>query len=449
MGWSYQSWGRYPRVRQCVKVIEWMSDPVLPKSLEESPNGLFLPYGVGRSYGDSCLNEGGLLLSTERLKHFMSFDPKNGLLCAEAGVTLSEVLEFAVPRGFFLPVTPGTRFVTLGGAVANDIHGKNHHRAGTFGRHVTRIMLMRSDGTRSILGPQSNPQLFKATIGGLGLTGLMLAVELKLRPIESPFIKMESIKFNSLDEFFEISGSSDEHFEHTVAWLDCVAGGNSFGRGIFMRGNHAALAELPVNLTDKGKWRKYQTPRSILSVPFDFPPMALNNFTVKLFNTLYYNKQTRRSVISFVPYLPFFYPLDAIGDWNRIYGKRGLFQFQCVVPAVDRDPIKRLLKVVVESGRASFLAVLKEFGTVGSPGLLSFPRRGVTLCMDLPNQGEASLALLARLEAMVRDFGGAMYPAKDACMSGQSFRAFYPGLSEFAKQIDAKSSSSFWRRVMG
>ena len=447
----YESWGRYPKVSQQVRVIEWASEPVFDfLSAEPAANRLVLPYGQGRSYGDSCLNDGGWLLSTERLRHFIAFDPDQGLLRCEAGVTLSEVLEFCVPRGFFLPVTPGTRFVSLGGAVANDIHGKNHHRAGTFGCHVTAFMLLRSDGSRVLCSPLSNPELFKATIGGLGLTGLILWVELRLRRIESPFICMEAVKFGCLDEFFELSRTSDCSFEHTVAWLDCVASGRAFGRGIFMRGNHAACAELPAAWQVRAKEEKYQRARQIFSVPCDAPGFALNNFTVRLFNMLYYHKQFPKQVTRFVPYQPFFYPLDAIGNWNRIYGRRGLLQFQCVVPSENNNQaLRSLLKSVVESGKASFLAVLKEFGEIESPGLLSFPRRGMTLCLDIPYDGSSTLELMERLDAMVRDFGGKMYPAKDACMSPQSFRCYYPQAVEFARYIDKQFSSSFWRRVKG
>lgn len=448
---EYQSWGRYPEASQQVKVIEWVSDRIFPlKKAAPTRHSFVLPYGQGRSYGDCCLNDGGLLLATRGLKRFVAFDAQTGLLRCESGVTLSEILDFCVARGYFLPVTPGTRFVSLGGALANDIHGKNHHRAGTFGCHVTQFELLRSDGQRLICSPKANSDLFKATIGGLGLTGLILWVELKLKKIENPFIRMESIKFGSLDEFFEISSASDRSFEHTVAWLDCVASGASFGRGIFMRGNYAADAELPAKLKSVARADKYLRPHQIFNIPLDAPNFVLNNLSVRLFNTCYFNKQRSKEITRFVPYEPFFYPLDAVGNWNRIYGNRGFMQFQCVVPGGDKnEPLQSLLRVVVDSGQASFLAVLKEFGDAASPGILSFPRRGVTLCLDIPHNGQTTLKLMQHLDEMVRGFGGRMYPAKDACMSAQSYRTYYPQLEKFSPFIDRQFSSSFWRRVNG
>ncbi|MDC0357856.1 FAD-binding oxidoreductase [Oligoflexia bacterium] len=432
----YQSWGRYPRAEHSVKRIGWLSDDILPAT--DLP---LLAYGQGRSYGDCCLNDKGMLLDTAALNRLIAFDEEQGLLRCEAGVTLEDILHFAVPKGWFLSVTPGTKYVSIGGAIANDVHGKNHHRAGTFGCHVKRFELLRSNSERLVCSLDENKELFIATIGGLGLTGLILWAEIQLRKVAGPYIDMESIKFSNLEEFFEISGDSDQGFDYTVAWLDCVAKGEGFGRGIFMRGNHSekVVQKQRGNLLG-----------GLLTVPIDAPAFALNNLTVRAFNTVYYNKQRQKEVRSTVDYNPFFYPLDAVSNWNRIYGSRGFMQFQCVVPSGgDNQPIRTILKAIVDSGRASFLAVLKEFGDAKSPGLMSFPNKGVTLCLDFPNQGEATFKLFKLLEDVTRESGGRMYPAKDACMSRESFNAFYPHWRQFKEYQDPAFSSSFWRRVTG
>lgn len=429
---SFQSWGRYPRVEQRIVPLEWR------REIRELPiERPLLAQGCARSYGDVCLNDGGTVLSTRRLNRFIAFDPHTGVLRAEAGVSLREILDLVVPHGWFLPVTPGTRYVSLGGAIANDIHGKDHHRAGTFGRHVRAFELLRSDGTRLVCTPSEHRALFEATIAGLGLTGLILWAEVQLTKIPSPFIDMESIQFGSLDEFLEISRSSEEEFVYTVAWIDCVSRGRQFGRGIFMRGN---FCEAPSSKAAPARFR----PRA--AVPINLPGWVLNRLSIRAFNELYYRKQRRKVQRSVVPYGPFFYPLDAVGEWNRIYGRRGFLQFQCVVP--EFSALRQVFDVVVQSGKASFLAVLKEFGTLTSPGLLSFPRPGSTLALDFPFEGSSTLAMMERLNSMVVDAGGALYPAKDACMRGAHFRRCYPRLEEFLRHRDPAFSSSFWRRVM-
>lgn len=430
---AFESWGRFPRASQSIQPFRWPWQGII-----RPPGRTLLPYGLGRSYGDSCLNDGGELLSTRELNRFISFDQESGVIRCEAGVSLDALHQATVPRGWFVPVTPGTRFVTLGGAVANDVHGKNHHRAGTLGRHVRSFGLLRSDGQRLVCSPQENQEVFAATIGGLGLTGLIVWVEIQLIRIANPYIDMHSTKFSNLEEFFVLSKESDSDSEYTVAWLDCVASGADFGRGIFMKGNFCGPdAALPT------KRRSLR-----LRMPFDAPALALNNLTVRAFNYLYFNKQRQKSVSQVVHYEPFFYPLDAVEQWNRIYGRRGFLQFQCVVPSSNGQAgIRAILETIVASGRASFLAVLKEFGALQSPGMLSFPRPGVTLCLDFPNQGQATMALFKRLDEQTRELGGAMYPAKDATMSGESFRSYFPRWQEFSKHIDPAFSSSFWRRV--
>jgi FAD/FMN-containing dehydrogenase len=430
----YRSWGRYPRATHTgVLPVLWRGDPPPLDRLDQS----VLPFGCGRSYGDSCLNDGGLLLDTAGLDRLIAFDPVAGLLRCEAGVTLADILALTVPKGWFLPVVPGTRWVSVGGAIANDIHGKNHHRAGTFGAHVVRLELLRSSGERLICSPEENCELFRATIGGLGLTGLILWAEIRLKPIPGAGIALEQIRFGSLDEFFELT-KSDQEYEYTVAWVDCLAQGRRLGRGIFMRGDHTGWpAPAPSPLAE-----------ARLRIPCDAPSGLLNRVTIRAFNELYYRRQIRGRTRSVVPYVPFFFPLDAVGDWSRLYGPDGFLQYQCVVPDQPGGPaIREIFERMAGSAEAPALAVFKRFGDVPSPGLLSFPRPGLTLAVDLAFRGQRTLALLEELDRVVRDAGGAVYPAKDARMSPESFRRFFPQWERFAVHIDPKFSSSFWRRV--
>jgi FAD/FMN-containing dehydrogenase len=411
--------------------MAWRSDaPALDRVA-----GSVLPYACGRSYGDSCLNDGGLLLDVSRLDRMIAFDGERGLLRCEAGVTFAEILALIVPRGWFLPVVPGTRWVSVGGAIANDIHGKNHHRAGTFGAHVTRLELLRSSGERIVCGPDD--ALFQATVGGLGLTGLITWAEIRLKRVVGPGIAMEQIRFPGLDAFFDLT-AEDHAYEYTVAWVDCLARGRRLGRGIYMRGDHAPLAgPVPSPLRP-----------SRLAVPMDAPGGLLNRLTLSLFNATYYRAQLRTRRRTTVPYTSFFFPLDGVDDWGRLYGPRGFVQYQCVVPDVAGGAcLRTVFERISTSGEPASLAVLKRFGSARSPGMLSFPREGFTLAVDFAVRGPATFALLDDLDATVREAGGAVYPAKDARMSPESFHAFYPALERFRPHQDAKFSSSFWRRV--
>ena len=431
-----QSWGRYPKVEHAqVQSVYWRSELPDFSRFEQS----LLPYAYGRSYGDSCLNEGGVSLDVSHLNRFISFDEEQGLLCCEAGVSLADVLELIVPRGWFIPVSPGTKFVSVGGAIANDVHGKNHHRAGTFGCHVTRFELLRSNGERFLCSPTENRELFQATIGGLGLTGVILWAEFRLKPIVNPFIDMERIQFGSLEEFLQISAETDKRYEYTMSWVDILIGGKELCRGIFMCGNNDQSRERASKKVSK---------KLPLAFPFDLPSFTLNTFTVKAFNELYYHTQFHKRIRKVVPYEPFFYPLDSIHEWNRMYGKRGFLQYQFVVPFEDDfEAMREILGRIRRSGEGSFLTVLKTFGNMQSPGMLSFPRPGVTLALDFAYGGEKTLRLLDELDAIVRQSSGAVYPAKDARMSPENFQAFFPRWQEFARYIDPHFSSSFWRRV--
>jgi FAD/FMN-containing dehydrogenase len=425
------SWGRYPKTaHQHVYRPAW-NDQV-PEILGAAAPGSLLPYGLGRSYGDSCLNDGRQLIDCRRLNRILGFDESTGVLSCESGVSLADILDVFLPRGWFLPVTPGTCFVTVGGAVANDVHGKNHHRAGSFGAHVREIGLHRSDDGLVTCNSEVNSEMLRATIGGLGLTGVIAWADIQLKRVRGAWIDAESIPFQSLKTFLDLSRESDGRFEYSVAWLDCFAGRNA--RGIFFRGNHSALSE------------RITRPKHGLKLPFALPGWLLNRYTIKAFNTAYYRDHAGRSR-SVVTCDSFFYPLDSVRQWNLLYGKNGFVQYQCVIPESNFEAFGELLDRVAHSGMGSFLGVLKQFGSAPPAGMLSFPRPGVTLALDFAMRGERTLQLLRSLDQIVLESGGALYPAKDARMSPALFEASFPRWRSFVPFIDPKMSSSFWRRV--
>ena len=433
---QFLSWGRVLRANHEIATPRFLDE--LPRLVAETSDRKVLAVGLGRSYGDSCLNAGERLIDMTRLDRLISIDVEKGTVRAEAGLALGDLLRHIVPKGWFTTTTPGTRFVTLGGAVSNDVHGKNHHSAGSFGCGVMRLGLLRSGCGESELTPNSGGELFRATIGGLGLTGVITTVELKVVPIRSAYLDVERIAFGNVCDFFRLAAESaaDGH-EHTVAWADCANGGSTLGRGIFMRGRWLEDGEL--------------TPHSdttTLAMPLDAPELMLNALTVRLFNSVYYRLQKYGAARQRVHYAPFFYPLNSIYQWNRLYGARGFYQYQCLVPPpVAEDAIEELLRQITRSGAGSFLAVVKTLGPVPSPGMLSFPSEGATLALDFPNRGPRTLALLARLDAIVREAGGRLYPAKDGRMPADMFRAGYAEWRNFAAHVDPKFSSDFWRRV--
>jgi len=399
-------------------------------------HGTTLPFGNGRSYGDSCLASSDQVLHMRTLNRFIAVNWQTGLIRAEAGVTLNELLTLSIPNGWFLPVTPGTQFITLGGALANDVHGKNHHVRGTFGCHVPRFGLIRSDRAPLVCSRHENEELFAATIGGLGLTGIVDWLALQLTPIGSSQIDAIHVRFASLDEFLALSAELDGQHEYTVAWIDCLARGKSTGRGIYMAGDHAQSGPLVAAKPSK------------INVPVTPPFSAINHLSLRLFNSAYYRVHRAGRQRSQISYEPFFYPLDRILNWNRIYGPRGFQQYQCVIPDTNAPAaIRELLDAVAAAHSGSFLAVLKRFGQVASPGLLSFPQPGATLALDFPQQGDATARLFARLDTIVREAGGRQYPAKDAHMSPQDFQRAYPDWPQLQKLKDPALSSRLWERL--
>lgn len=395
----------------------------------------YLTVGALRSYGDTCANDGGPILDLTGLDRFQGFDRQTGVLTADAGVRLGDLMQALVPQGWFPATTPGTRQVTLGGAVANDVHGKNHGKAGAFGTHVLAIELLRSDQARTWISPDHQPELFAATVGGLGLTGIICSVKLQLVPIASAFLHNETVPFADLDAFFALAKAS-EAFEHTVAWIDCTARGAALGRGVFYRADWAKDGRLGPH---RGQPRQ---------LPVPIPGGLLNPLSLKAFNALYGGLQRAKPRHSTEHYAQVFHPLDGLAGWNRLYGKAGFYQHQCVTPEGSEAAIRELLTVISQSGEGSFLAVLKAFGARPSPGLLSFPMAGYTLALDFRNRGPETLRLLERLDAIVAAAGGRIYPAKDARMSRAMFEAGYPRLDEFRRFRDPLCQSDFAKRMM-
>ena len=398
--------------------------------------GAMLAVGNLRSYGDSCLNSSGSIVDMRTMDRVISFDPATGILEAEAGILLPRIIAAGAPHGYFPPVVPGTQFITLGGAIANDVHGKNHHRRGTFGRHVLWLDLMRSDG-QVRCGPQENPALFAATVGGMGLTGMILRAAIRLMPVPSLEVAETILPFGDLDEFFAMADAADAQNEYAVAWIDQLAGGRGTGRGLLLTGNHA-----------EGGSRQVRDPGGRLAVPFQPPINLLNRPALVAFNTAYRLAKGCRKGVAVSGYQSFFFPLDGVRDWNRLYGPRGLFQHQSVVPlATAREAIPALFDAVRKAGQGSFLTVLKRFGGLPSPGILSFPRPGYTLTLDFPNRGQSTRALLDTLDRITVQAGGAVNPYKDARMGPATFAASFPRWRDLESMRDPAFVSDFWRRT--
>jgi len=404
-------WGRYPRIRSQARSFE--SPEELSRAM--ATEGVFIPHGMGRSYGDSALNDH--VVVTRRFNRILDFDPATGLVQCEAGVTLSELIDVFLPRGWFLSVTPGTKHITVGGAIASDVHGKNHHVAGCFSSCVAFFDLMLADGEIKRCSPEQNVELFRATCGGMGLTGVILAAGVRLQPVQSAFIDQVTLKASNLRDIFDLF-EAYASWTYSVAWIDCLAKGESLGRSLLMVGEHRQDRVLRPR------------PKKPLNVPVEFPSFALNPFSVALFNTLYYHRIRTKVVKSVVDVNSFFYPLDAIGNWNRIYGKGGFTQYQCVLPtAASYEGLRVILGKISEAGLGSFLAVLKLFGEENA-NWLSFPRAGYTLALDFKIEPQL-FPLLDALDRVVLDYGGRIYLTKDVRMLKPTFEAGYPRLDGF------------------
>ncbi len=421
---TLSGWGRVARAASVTQRPDAVADLAQLFGQWPRAHGL-IAHAAGRAYGDCALNAQGTALLTAGLAGVLSFDPATGLIAVEPGVTFRQLLAAYLPQGWLVPVSPGTGFATIGGAVANDVHGKNHEVAGSFGQHVTELDLLTPDGATRTIGPRTEPALFQATCGGLGLTGVITRIAFYLKRVPGPGVAVRSQRLPDLDAFLAAMDGA-RTATYAVGWIDGCAQGRALGRGIL------ETAEA------SGGACRGATPRTGLRVPFDFPALALNPTSIAAFNALYYRRVSAAGRLATVPYGSFFYPLDALRDWNRIYGRRGFHQFQAVVPfASGPQALRALLEVIAASRRASFLAVLKRLGPAApEAGPLSFPQAGYTLALDFP-AGPGIEALYARLVAITLAHGGRVYLAKDALLTADAFREMYPRWTEFRDILDA------------
>jgi FAD/FMN-containing dehydrogenase len=437
-------WGRVP-----VESCNVQRPDTLPALRDAMSDGCrdYIARGLGRAYGDSALNRDSGVVVQTRMNRMRAFDSSTGVLDCEAGVSLAEIIDCFLPRGWFLPTTPGTKFVTLGGALAADIHGKNHHAVGSIANFVVDFDLMIADGQTLHCSRTENADVFWATLGGMGLTGVITTARLRLVRAPSAYCDVEYRRTPHLDQTLELFAETERQYEYSVAWIDCLARGSSLGRSVLMLGRNAE----PHQLSRRAQDHPWQLPRRFAkTVPFNFPSFALNSWSVRAFNALYYARHGHRRAI--VDFDTFFYPLDSVQHWNRIYGRRGFVQFQALFPpSTSRAALVELLEQVAESGGASFLAVLKSSGPADE-GMLSYLYPGHTLALDFPNTGESLLRLLRRLDELMLRHGGRLYLAKDAMMSAETFAAMYPRLDEFRavkRRVDPQNrfSSSQARRL--
>jgi len=437
-------WGRLP-LSSWGRTCSAVSGAFEPQTVEQTIEAFgltaghsVLAYGAGRSYGDACLNGQGLTMLMGRLNRVHSFDPGIGEIVCEAGVTFGDLLDSYLYQGFIVPVTPGTGFVTIGGAVANDVHGKNHDREGSFGDHVRWIDLLLPTQEVVRVSPSANPNLFAATIAGIGLTGIILRVCFRMRRVSANVVELREERVSNLGEFIDRFQEVRDRAHYSVGWIDALARGVDMGRGI--------LETAEVASRDHPSFT-----RASLSVPVDMPSWLLSSRSVQLFNALYYHRVPRGGRTRTMGFRQFLYPLDAISNWNRLYGKRGFYQFQCVLPDdAAREGLRDLLEEISRSRAASFLAVIKTLGGAGR-GYLSFPMRGFTLALDFQRNRD-SVELLRRLEAITLHHGGRLYLAKDACLSREAFEKMFPRLPDFQRALaqadpDGRMRSDMARRL--
>lgn len=414
------NWGNYP----VMEAEEYVFPSVNAlRSMLSADHATYIARGNGRCYGDASLSE--KTLSCLSFDHVLSFDAARGIFECESGVTLDQILEVIVPKGWFLPVTPGTKYISVGGAVASDIHGKNHHAEGSFCDHVLEMTMMLSSGEIVVCSPEKNMELFAVTRGGMGLTGVILSVKFRLKKIATAFIHQIQVRAANLHELLELF-QQYKHHTYTMSWIDCLKGGQHFGRGILMAGEHATPEELHEKQT-----RKMLAPVSntIGTFPFNLPSFVLNQYSVKAFNLLYYQKNIKKCIDNVVPYDPFFYPLDKILEWNKGYGKRGFLQYQFVLPMeCSEKGMREILFRIREKGMGSFLAVFKVFGKQNN--LISFPMEGSTLALDFPVR-PSLFPFLDELDKVVLDYGGRLYLTKDARMKPETFWNGYPDAQKF------------------
>lgn len=423
------NWGNYPKMESDVKSFTFTEQ--LSQLMNSTEH--FIPRGNGRCYGDASLAV--TTISTLHYKRILSFDIANGVFECQSGLTLDKILDVIVPKGWFLPVTPGTKFITVGGAVGSDVHGKNHHVDGSFSNHIIDMDVMVADGSVITCSPTQNRDLFEATCGGMGLTGMITRIKFGLKKIETSYVRQKQVKAENLEELIALFEQYKD-YTYSMAWIDCLTKGEHFGRGILIVGEHAAEHELD----EKQKKKKLDVHGKMkITFPFNLPSWVLNTLTVKAFNFLYYGKNFKKEINNVVPYEPFFYPLDAILHWNRGYGKKGFVQYQFVLPLSAKQGLVNILNRISDEGLGSFLAVLKVFGKQDS--LISFPDEGFTLALDFPVR-DGLFRFLDELDEIVLQYGGRLYMSKDARMKPEVLFKGYPRIEEF-KSIVRKYNPSY------
>jgi decaprenylphospho-beta-D-ribofuranose 2-oxidase len=412
------NWGNYPVIESDERKFSFTEE--IQKYVKQTTG--FIPRGNGRCYGDASLAKNTIsLLNYDKI---ISFDTENGILECQSGLTLDKILEVIVPKGWFLPVTPGTKFITVGGAVASDVHGKNHHVDGCFSKHILEMDVVVSNGEIITCSQEKNSDLFWATCGGMGLTGVITRAKFDLKKIETSYIKQKQVKAENLEEVIRLFDEY-KHYTYSVAWIDCLKKGKHFGRSILILGEHAKVNDLPEN---KMKEPLKLPAKKQITFPFTLPSFVLNQFTVKAFNFLYYGKNMKKEINNVVSYEPFFYPLDAILHWNRGYGKKGFVQYQFVLPLESKQGLIKILHKISDKGLGSFLAVLKVFGK--QDDLISFPMEGYTLALDFPVRN-GLFEFLDELDKVVLQYGGRLYMSKDARMKPVILQSGYKKLPEF------------------
>jgi len=422
---NLSGWGRF-RHADC-RVIEPENRARLTTFLRDRAASGVIARGMGRSYGDSSVLRDGLVIGQKYLNRLLSFDPVHGSIHCEAGVTLEDIIKVSLPYGWFLPTTPGTKYISVGGAIAADVHGKNHHADGTFGAWVRGLTLILHDGTILDCSSDKNADVFWATIGGMGLTGFIRDARIQLTKVESAYYSVRYHRCANLNSVLSLLASTENEYKYSVGWIDCLSRGSGLGRSILMLANNAGLDDL--NSSQRNNPLEVRASTPVLEVPFDFPNWVLNPFSVSIFNKAYYLMQRNRQAI--VSYESFFYPLDGVSGWNRIYGKRGFVQYQALFPEKTAEAgIRAVLETVSSHGAASFLAVIKRCGEA-NPAPLSYLHRGYTIALDIPNFGNALLPMIKSLDEILLRNQGRLYLAKDSMMDAGTFASMYPRKDEF------------------
>jgi len=418
-------WGRNPVTASHV-ARPTSPDELAKASLDAGPRGV-IARGLGRAYGDAAMNAGGLVVEATGVNGVLDLDPVSGVVRVLAGTSFDDLMRVSVPQGWFLPVTPGTKFVTVGGAIASDVHGKDHHAAGTFGTHVRSILLALPDGSTRTLTPSETPDEFWATCGGMGLTGTIIEATVALRPIETSLLSVDIDRAPDLDSALALLTEGEDRYQASAAWIDLVSGGRNLGRSVLYQGDFATRAQFDAQ-GGKGDPLAFDPPKLIPAPPA--PSGLLNRFSVRAFNELWFRKEPKQRRGELQTITKFYYPLDMFDHWNRLYGPRGFLQWQCLVPFGQEDLLRWVVESIVGNHTASFLAVLKRFGPA-NPGPMSFPGPGWTLALDIPAGSRSLAELLSRLDHRLAESGGRVYLAKDSCLHPDLVPVMYPRLDEW------------------